>query len=452
MRRFASILVIACTAIIGACGTEPVAPPSCTINCTPTEVVTPAISGLVNGTSVPAGNISISATAISSKIGNITDSGKFSWMLDGTSIGNGMSVVMSVQPGTHTVCVYVTGQEKTGNVCVGFTATKTSITGKVVVLDLAQNELPPKGVRVSFSKGQISASALAESNGSFEITTGLVNEDSVAFVVDGVDPSNRIYHPMKGVVLKADLTKDIVFIMIPLSVTIPNGVYAGTVAPMDLNKAYIAGSDGSSFYGRHLVSGVWQYVVASHPVLPVPMAFRNDLGNIPIAGADSVTASLSIDILEQYVGLDMLRPAPRNEITDLLGVDVYMLTTVSDTIAGLGGVSYLGNGNLGHGVVVLKGTAYLLGTLRHELIHAFGFGHGCGWRSLQGNYCDGIDRGNNPFTPGLPSSYDVAYIRVMYKARDLERKYGTKLSVMESHQGERELMLGLPAEKVTRLP
>ena len=154
-----------------------------------------------------------------------------------------------------------------------------------------------------------------------------------------------------------------------------------------------------------------------------------------------------------------MRPSLKSEITNSYGINVYVLSTTDGPARG--GVNYLGNGDLGSGMAFFRTLADMLtvgngGRFRHELIHASGFGHGCGWRGIQNSFCDGIDRGNNEATPGLPSSYDVAYIQLMYLTRDIEREYNSSqysvFSIMESHQGERTLMLGLPAERVSRAP
>ncbi|KND48908.1 MAG: hypothetical protein AB200_00575 [Parcubacteria bacterium C7867-005] len=437
-------------------GTSPVEPPP------PVEVVTAVIVSPTSGQVISSGPTVLSATARSSKIGDITDPSKYLWTIDGSQVGNGMALSTNLTPGSHQVCVSVQGSSgASGNTCVPLSVVHAQLVGKVVVTDLLQGEVVPVGVRIKlFVSGADTISTNVAPDGSFSANVfGFLNKDSISFIVDAVNTSSRIYHPMRGTFAKALVEKPVIFIMTPLAVTIPNGVYAGRVVDMRLSRAYVAGGDALGFFDRrpYDVGGIPMYRVKSHKVLPVPLVIRNDLGDTPITASDSVAMWGFVTTLEDHIGLDLFRPAMKSEENDTLGIDVYMLSNLAKpAFGGSDGILYPtpGSTSLGRGRATFRGRDVLLnnggGVFRHELIHVLGFDHGCGFQSIQNTECSGVSIDYTGFVSGIPSPFDVAYARLMYVTAALEDKYSTHFSIMESHQGERELMLGLPREIVRR--
>lgn len=449
MRMIRSGRCLAIAAIGAGCSGGATAPDnSCKTNCNPPPAETVSVSvALAVGTGVAQ----LTATAVSSTAGPITQGDKYTWVIGGQS-QTGPTVSLAT-PGSVSYCVTVAGASTTGVTCA--TAQVPGFRGKLLAVDLSTTEAAPNGVFARFSKGTSSLVVNPGSDGSFSLISPLADNDSVSFVVDALDTSNRIYHPMMGVVTRADMVKDITFIMSPLSVLIPQGcaMYGGTRVPYDINKAYIAGTDNRSFYRRDLVNGVWNYRIASHKTLPQPIAIRNDLGDTPISASDSALAMNYAMVLNQYLCGNFVRAGNRNDVTQTDGINAYVLSTNADY--GSGDVNYLGNGEYGNGMVYFQTVAGMTtasngGALRHELLHAFGFVHGCGWASMMNQSCGSYVIDNTGFVPGVPSATDVTYILMLYKTRDLERKYNSQFSIMESHQGERVLMLGFAPEKVVR--
>ena len=397
--------------------------------------------------------ISISVSAVSNK-GAVNPT----CTMDGVPSTCGM---VSATVGNHTVCTevkYVTTNNTKVSCASQVSVPQTTVSGKVVVADLALSELAPRGIRVRFFRGADTVSTdVLSTDGSFQVNLGkLAGQDSLSCIVDAIDSSNRLYHPRKcaGTITKDISAKPINLVLVPFTVLIPSScsIYGGTQVPFDINKAYIAGGDGMSFYPRTLVNGVWNYRTASHKNLPQSLAFRNDLGDIPITASDSVAAWIHINTLNKYLCMDAFRPANKSEITNIDGVNVYVMSTFALEAGGV--ADYIGNGEYGSGIAIFRTLADLLtkgngGRFRHELVHFLGFLHGCGWAGLQSSFCEAFIIDNTGFIPGLPSQYDVVYIQMMYKVRELERKYnGLRCSIMEEDQGEREFIKKLAPEKV----
>ena len=447
IRGFATAVCAAVISFIAtACGSSPTGngnPPPPPVQ----ETLSVNVSASVTQ-AYPMPLIVISVQA-SSNVGSVTT--------DCTVNGNPATCgTVPAMPGLYTVCATVHSVKSgdTKSDCKPVPVPQSVVNGRVMIVDLANDWATPKSVRVTLFKGADTASVdVTSSDGSFTLPTALANTDSVSCIVDAMPGTSRLYTARKcdGTIRKADMTKTLVLVVEPLGMTIPSGVYAGVRLPFDISLAYIAGSDGSSFYPRQLVTGVWYYNNATHKTLPQPYALRNDLGDAQFAPTDSALAWSAADVLNQYFGSQYLRAGNQSEVTTTDGVNVYISSKIAP-IPAQGGVSYLGNGELGAGLVVsmsLDDWRKNPGSFRHELLHFVGVGHGCGFQSLQGQKCEGFTIDDRTgFVPGYPSKYDVLYILMLYKTRDLERKYGgLRCSIMEAHQGQREFMLKLALEK-----
>jgi hypothetical protein len=85
------------------------------------------------------------------------------------------------------------------------------------------------------------------------------------------------------------------------------------------------------------------------------------------------------------------------------------------------------------------------GTLQHEMLHAFGFGHTC-FRPSVMTTCpfSWLDEWTGPRPAAdLVSVYDAAYVQFYRKAHQRILELSPHMALLEALDGERELLLGL---------
>jgi len=377
------------------------------------------------------------ATGRSSKLGPISDNTKYTWTLNGSPAATGSSVNLTLHSGLNDICVTVRGAETSASTCTQASYNPV-ITGHVVsASSIGEGLVAP--LRITFSKGGVTATANIGLDGNFSIPTDLASADTACFVMDALS-GERAYHPMIGCASKADMAKGLVLIAIPRSYQIEAGEYAGQIVPIDLNLAYTAGSDSSAFYGRgQYKDGTWGYVVESYLPSSLPMATQflttpRETSPQGIANFWKWQAAL-----ESKLGFKIFRPAlPSESLTSSTGLLVS--TDPSITTGWDASTSVNGDGTkyTGGSIKFRSENTIILMTTEHETVHFLGFGHGCGWKSVQNQLCQ------NQTQADEITMTDVAYIELMYRTRALERKYDTRFSMGESDIGEEVVMLGLP--------
>ncbi len=358
--------------------------------------------------------------------------------------------------GTHTVCVTgsvanVAPAQDCKTIAVSLPVVPTLVC-KAVVNDILLGESSPKGIRIRFFRGtdEVTVTPSLDGNCSVQTTLGAAGGDSISYVLDAIDTGNRLYHPKIGKIAPG---KPNTILIDPWGkLIVPQGALSGKEFVYDLDRAYMRSADSLSFYNRALTvkgtDSIMTLTTATHALLPQPLAFRNDLGDQVITAADSVIFWGWMDTFEKFFSMDLLRPAVANEVTLTDGTTFFISSVIvnSPTTNAIGSAVDMGNGELISGRIVFRSLDYwrkVPGSSFHELIHFFGFGHGCGWSSLLNYICPSETNHLrlNAFTPGEPSAYDVGYILMFLNNRRLERKYNTTNSIVDSYRGEQALIL-----------
>jgi hypothetical protein len=456
MRVRASIMVAA-LAIMACGGTNDVTtilPP------TPVDSISSlALSGPTSDTIVgvvPAA--SFSAVATSSQGGSIS----FTWTRDGSPLGTGSNIYAALTPGkTDTICVTASVASSVKSACTE----KVFVLGTTfqVVAANATSETLGQTLTLTLTKNGSSASCTTDSSGLCTVRNALVSEDSVRFVLDA--GPNRKYHPMIGYLASADITEagGVTLIAIPFQYAITAGVYIGQVVPTDMVLAYTAGSDSTPFYIRGHVPGGgdrYQYRDMTYPASSLPLPVNIVTVPEKISDAGVATIQLTLDSLKKILGWNITQvPVVSNQVTNYQTT----LTVTMDSLDSNGvpitafeaaAGAYVGdNGSeLTGGVMTYFRESGITPHLTfHEMLHVLDFGHGCAWHSVMNEFCDWFKVFPDfPNPMEIPTATDVGYVELMFRIRDLERKYHTCFSLGESHQGERVLMLGLQEEFIIK--
>ncbi len=389
--------------------------------------------------------VKLSVTATSTTIGPIP-ANSFSWIVNGSPY-NGQVITPSVAPGNISYCVTAVGADTTGRLCDS--GQVPGFAGRIREFDFARDDLPAKGLFILFSKGADTARVDVANDGTFDGISTLASKDSVSCMVDAVNTSNRVYHPIKKCVV-AKAGDKIVKTVYPFTLTMPAscGVYAGRVMPFSISKAYGTTDFFSSFYPLVVFTDGtrYNYDKRSQETLPVPVAFWQDAGDAPVTESEKTTALGIINTLSSYLCGTYFRPAESGEVSDTNGVHIHVRPP-----GAFGEVEWKPRPHteMGGCKAVFSTSANMLefngARLLHSLVHCLGFNHTANWTGIMGRLGGGgIDL--------IPSAEDALYILVFYRTAEFERKDGTSCSIVESHEGERELMLGLPARNAVCFP
>ena len=396
--------------------------------------------------------VKLSATATSTRIGSLQGDSRYSWIVNGSSSYTGQSIALSAPPGNISYCVTAPGADSVGRRCE--TGSVPGFTGRVREFDFARDDIPARGVFIRFWKGADTTTANVASNGTFSVVSKLATQDSVNCMIDAMDPSNRIYHPIKCMVERPG--GSIVKTVYPFTLTLPAsyGIYGGVELPFSISRAYPAvGMEDTdpSFYPIsqriRLPDGrvVYFYQMPSYRNLPVPIAFRDSIGDTPVSEAEKAQVWEIINSLSQYLGRTHFRPAVGGEVTDTTGVSIFVrplpYPQVSEMSAGYANWQ---QNDLGGCRLVFTNTDWVFALIRQQLVHCLGFSRGYNWAGIT-NIRDGATT--------VPSALDALYILVMYRTREIERgDGGVRCTLMESHEGEREFMFGLPSRNAICYP
>ena len=220
-----------------------------------------------------------------------------------------------------------------------------------------------------------------------------------------------------------------------------------------MERAFTSACRGCGAFYRHdpapTKQGAARGTLGSWPerAFPIRVAFEREYSGDPIQARDSVAFWQAADELEARYGADLFRPARAAETTpdDFNGpTDVVLVyTDPSLRFAGLTTLFWHG-ADVTYAAIRLRRPpvywdAHQPSVMRHELMHALGFGHTCAWRSVlaETERCP-VMRAETA-TPE-----DVAYAQVIRRVRALQREHGARWGIEAALAGERALVRGDP--------
>jgi hypothetical protein len=441
-----SLLGMVGLVLAAACGGEgghiidPPPPPP------PTPETVTVSQNLTNGSTITTITpyVSVNATPVSSKT-QIGDAG-VSWTVNGVSVATGRIVSVKLSIGANRVCVKAQGLEKSAESCVDVTFNPT-FACKIVMANPDNESLGSANFNINFSHGTNTASRSVASNGDCSMAGLITQEDSLKVVITTASGSS-VAIPSIGYVSKADMAQGLTLIVVPGSWKIPTGSFSSQVVPIDLSLAYKPNNLGSSFYSRFEQGGRWFYTIRSFPgsSLPTPAAVHNGLSSthqvIDQAGEAGIWAD--VDRLETALGWKVLRKVAATDITYPNGVVLVADSTKTGGAPAMAGPYASGNDLTGGKITFYANVdAPTVGNAAHELVHVLGFGHGCGWNGIMSTGCGYVHS-------NYATAQDVAYIQLMYRVRELERKYNTRFSLAEANVGQEVLQQHLPEKNVVK--
>lgn len=240
---------------------------------------------------------------------------------------------------------------------------------------------------------------------------------------------------------------------------IPGCTYAGQTIGLSLEKAYKrTPPQGNGFFPRWKLSQLggtdsttYAYLVGSYTSYPVKVAIFKGRTDTPFSASAEDEARLWARLAEMNPTMcfdTFVRSDDTVSVNTSGGVRVNF-----DATRFSGGVNEETKGDYVFGTVNIgpgsDGTISALlpqygGTAKHEFFHASGpIHHTCQFNppSLMTQNCN-VNQANDM------TAEDVAYWHLMRRVRELERKYSTRFSLAQMHQGENVFLLGLPEDKV----
>lgn len=403
--------------------------------------------------------------------GNVSSASR-SWTSENTPHSGSSSVEVSA-PGVSNWTITCTGpggstHKRTATVALE----RIVLSGKVTWTNLLPGEAPPVTRLYVSRKGSadtdsVNVAVNAAGSGSFSIFTRWVKGECVELRLDEF-ALVRTYFP-QYVEKVCEPDNNASFVRSPLRLRITEGKFAGQSAPVPLDiAAYSAEGNIPSngwlaFLWRFLgTGGVWGYIgtwkePAPYAFAPSGLVFHNPGGlgttdrGFDFTAEDSLRYIATLEEMNWEVGLTLTRHVSWQEIKysccDTFGNPRWSGIPVILWGEGNRGLALWGNdhdivrGAVWHSRGGAQERVARIG--KHEILHALGFGHTMRRTSVMSM----VSSTQDPWD-GQLSLEDVAYIRLIYEAREAQRATNSKYWLPESHQGERKFILSLPAETV----
>lgn len=408
----------------------PVIPPPETVS-----VVSLSASTNFVGVTYPMARVTITASGQSTAGKTVT----VAVTVDGSSV-NGSTMLPE---GSHNLCATATSSSgvKSNEACQVLAITWPEIVGRFVATT-PTDEYVPQGL---WAVVEDVDSVRVNPDGTFTIHTISALKDTAKVVIRG---SNEVFPTLARVERK--YYGNYVQIGSIKNWTIPTGTYAGQTIALSLEKAFKPTSPQPfGFFQRGQKTGeggAYRYLVGSYTSYPVKVAVFRDRSNFPLSAVDEAKLWARLAEMEQTMGFDLFVQSDTNSVNIGGGLRV-----VFDSNRTTGGTDNPTLGDYLFGTVTLgpgtSGTLIILDpqygvTTKHEFLHASGpISHTCQWMSAMEQNC----------LRNLPNDLtleDVAYWHTMRLVRGLERKYNTRFSLAQMHQGERVFLLNLPEDKI----
>lgn len=402
----------------------------------PPETVSATASASTNfvGVTYPMARVTITASGQSTAGKTVT----VAVTVDG-SVVNG-SVMLP--EGNHTLCVTGTSSSgvKSNEACQVLAITWPEIVGHFVA-STPTSEYVPQGL---WAVVEDADSVRVNPDGTFAIHTISALKDTAKVVIRG---SSEVFPTLARV--EKQYFSNYVQVSSVKNWTIPTGTYAGQTIALSLEKAFKPTSPQPyGFFQRGQKigeGGAYRYLVGSYTSYPVKVAVYRGRSTFTLSAEDEAKLWARLAEMNQTLGFNLYVQSDTVSVNAAGGVR----TTFNP--GGSGGVDDWSKGDYVSGMVNIglatDGTFLALTpqygvTAKHEFLHASGpISHTCQWSSAMEQNC--LRNTPNDFTPE-----DVAYWHIMRLVRGLERKYNTRFSMAQMHQGERVFLLGLTEDKV----
>jgi hypothetical protein len=292
--------------------------------------------------------------------------------------------------------------------------------GRIIPADGA----PLAGVRVVATDARGSYEALVDPSGVF---VGAFPAEPIGPVTLRIfsDSSDARYHASTVRLGAGTADTPTRVVLIPRRWTIRGGPFDGRVVMVD--PALATERSGG-------VAGFWRVTRRAHPTgravgwvvdsLPIRVAFRHERRDPAISSTDSSRFWAMASELELLLGRPLFRPASFSEIEG--GADGILVTVDPGMpAAGRTFVTYDAAGRIYEALLTVSRRDYLDDprVLMHELLHALGFGHTTGWRSVMG-----------PSTGGVraPTPEDVAYAQLYFAIAAIQRDREVPFGILEA--------------------
>ena len=407
----------------------------------------------VTVTAVPVATVTVTSPAASLVVGatlplSVTARDRNGTVLLGRSVAWSSSepavatvaasgVLTAVAAGTATITATIEG--KSGAAVVTVVSIPSRIVSGQLYAPTAQ-AFSGLVVDVVSSAGTIRAGVGA--GGSFTVQVPL-GGDSVTVVVDA-EGQARTYHPAWIRVRADSLVSPLRVVLVPKKWPVAAGTFAGAIVDINLEAAFTpltSTEPWAGFYYRtHLPSGLPVWPQGS---FPVRVAFDRASSTDPITATDSATVWSILRQMEADLGFSAFRPANFSDLpafgTPQAPRGIWLRLDRNLTVAGSAGWG-AGSDALILGVEVKvgnSGTWAHQGVMIHEMTHALGIGHTCGWRGVMSG-CD---------NSGSLTATDVAYITLQYRLDEIRRANSARYWIFEAWQGNRVLEMGLAPAK-----
>lgn len=304
---------------------------------------------------------------------------------------------------------------------------------------------PARGLvaRVKTSGGeQVSE---VNSDGTF-LVIAPAGEGDVELVVDAADAAKRWYYPSWVSLRESHAGREQGFVLIPRAWQIPSGRYGEQWVEMNLDKAFewISPTLGHAFFQWQINDGV-EAEARDRPnswgleSLPIAVAFDRDSSAVTIEDVDSLKFWSALASMEEDFGLDLFRPARAEEIPAAgPEADRVIRVWVPDSLPGALGMASntREEGRMRRGWVKIDRRRLLRDhvLVKHEFMHALGFGHTCSWpTAVSGPNCRNI-------TLDVASQFDVAHAQLTFNVNALQRRTGARNGIVAAWNGQKRVM------------
>lgn len=453
MYRARTVVAVAC-AIVAACGGEksigptPVIPPPKVEPRSPTVVISNVALSLTKET-FPEQMVHASASGKDS-LGNPISSG-FTWEIDGKVISSEVLLEKSLPSGTYQICLSALGVK---------TCTTVTISPPAPIVFNAFVAEPVSGPLAinlkACARENVGETADCANLDPVTLSTSLVTKHSLAekaVLTIECQQSNCGFIGSVASVKKDSLIYPQNFVVLRKDWLIQSGRWAGRTVSVSPEKGYAPAMGGYYFYPRTATLNGWLYQTQTWAKSSFPIKVALDHSK---ESSDSVESGDSLRIwallaeLHDEFGTRLFRPAEMSELklvgrnnfyNDIYnvykgGIGIQIRTTYENSAGGPNAA----NGVLDGGGVFLK-RSHVNGwgakfTIKHEFIHALGFGHGSGRIWQPGLMTDSTKTGNSDPLFGVAIPDEVAHIQAYYAVRELELKHNA-YGMGNIHQYER---------------